>query len=281
MKPWLPMAQLLDGRSWLARVKHRLIKPTLNIEYAKSAQALASTSSATGEVHALILLEKYATICGYTTQIINRSFLDEVELTCMNQHCCSRVRFEIDDVMAEATADGAHLLNFIPTCICKTWEYGAILDHYQLRTAARSQVRLMDHIDQGIKIMRSRHVSTIAQRAFCLHPLLQGAAERADYYATVKAGADPQAFDLAIEYCRVANAALSTRNLTSVAQIELSDISDVNEMLIADKVQNRRDFQRHHEGTHERSAALTNYFNLWMQRLTITPQRYAQLIKLL
>lgn len=163
----------------------------------------------------------------------------------------------------------------------RSWEYQTIAAHYAMRTAARSGVPLMQHIDHGVKILVARNASAIAQRAFCLHPLLQSDEDFALHHARIQSVAAPDIYSLAIEYRRVANAALSDRTLTSAEQIELSATADVNEMLVADKVQNRNDFQRYHAGHHARSAELTRYFELWLQRLGVSETHYAELVAML
>lgn len=42
---------------------------------------------------------------------------------------------------------------------------------------------------------------------------------------------------------------------------------DLNDMLLADKIQNRKDFRMYHLGKHERSDELEAYFNLWIEWL--------------
>jgi len=74
---------------------------------------------------------------------------------------------------------------------------------------------------------------------------------------------------LAMEYRSVANAYLSPMGDREPAQIRLSPIEAVNDMLRADKIQNYRDFLRYHDGTHPRSAALHRYFRAWLTRLGI------------
>jgi len=50
-------------------------------------------------------------------------------------------------------------------------------------------------------------------------------------------------------------------------------------MLVADKVQNRKDFLAYHKGTHARSDELDYYFKLWLRRLDISEERYQELVE--
>lgn len=78
----------------------------------------------------------------------------------------------------------------------------------------------------------------------------------------------------AMEYRRIANSYLSKNRPEE--RIPCS-IKVVNEMLIADKVQNYTDFQEYHFGRHERSAELDTYFKNWLAVLGISPERYEHL----
>jgi hypothetical protein len=156
-----------------------------------------------------------------------------------------------------------------------TAEYAAIRAYYGERMARRSRVPLMQHIDEGLAILDAIEASTLAQRAFCVHPLVQ------DNITAAATIADVEVRTLAVEYARVANTALSTRVLASAAEIELSPLEDVNAMLVADKVQNRKDFIAHHRDTHPRSAELDRYFRLWLERLGISETRYVELTAIL
>ena len=51
-------------------------------------------------------------------------------------------------------------------------------------------------------------------------------------------------------------------------------MQEVNTMLIADKIQNRKDFELYHEKTHERSIELKEYFSNWLERLGVTEDVY-------
>lgn len=160
----------------------------------------------------------------------------------------------------------------------ETREYRAIADHYGDRTAKRSGELLINHIDDGLRILVAIGASERAQRAYCLHPLVQSDDDLATSYPRLaELTDDPQVLALALEYRNIANRTLSTRALETAADISLSPLGEVNDMLIADKVQNRADFVKHHLGTHPRSAELDRYFRLWLERLGVDDERYAQL----
>jgi hypothetical protein len=164
--------------------------------------------------------------------------------------------------------------------VLRDWlEYQRIADHYGTRTTKRTGVPLMRHIDQGLAIMNAIVASEPSQRAFCLHPLLQTDADLLENYPRIRGMTeDPHVIVLALEYRHVANAALSTRAIATASEIVLSPLAEVNQMLVADKVQNRSDFLRYHAATHPRAAELTRYFELWLERLGVTRRAYAELV---
>jgi hypothetical protein len=148
-------------------------------------------------------------------------------------------------------------------------EYKAIEAHYGARRAERSQVLLMHHIDEGLQVLAQRG-STRAMKAFCLHPLVQQDAALAAAYPSLDVTDDPAVLALALEYRNIANATLSMRPIASAGDIPLSPLVEVNEMLVADKLQNWKDFVLHHRTTHPRTHALERYFAHWHERLGIT-----------
>lgn len=166
-----------------------------------------------------------------------------------------------------------------PVSVRQSREYQAIAAHYGERTAKRSGVRLMRHIDQGIAILAAIDASEHAMRAFCLHPLVQADDDLAASYPRIaELSDDPQVIVLALEYRHIANATLSTRAIASADEIPLSPLVEVNQMLVADKVQNRSDFLAHHAASHPRAAALAQYFERWLLRLGIDEARYRSLV---
>ena len=57
----------------------------------------------------------------------------------------------------------------------------------------------------------------------------------------------------------------------------MSPLFEVNDMLIADKIQNKKDFMIYHFGKHERSEELHAYFDKWLDVLTIDNSGYQKL----
>jgi hypothetical protein len=156
-------------------------------------------------------------------------------------------------------------------------EYQAIAAWYGDRRAQRSGVRLMAHIDEGLRILRGLGASERARRAFCLHPLVQQDDDLARSWDALETLSDDvRVVALALEYRNIANATLSPRDVASAEDIPLSPLADVNELLRADKIQNYKDFLLHHHGTHPRSAALDRYFRLWLERLGVARADFAR-----
>lgn len=162
--------------------------------------------------------------------------------------------------------------------------FRAIRDFYGERTAQRSGVKLIAHIEDGLAILEAIDARIVTMQAYCLHPLVQMDEDLARNFAPGGAldGArvDTFALALAMEYRRCANAHLSRHAPETLAQISFAPFDvEVRHMLIADKVQNRRDFDRHHAKTHERATELTTYFARWLTHLGIDEKRYQELIE--
>lgn len=159
--------------------------------------------------------------------------------------------------------------------IQQTTAYQLIKGIYGTQTAQRSGVPLMHHIDEGLQILAWENADWLTQQAYCLHPVFQADDALAAHFAPINyANLPPQALILVMEYRNIANQYLSVRSIASIADIALSPLPQVNLMLIADKIQNRKDFERYHQATHPRSKALTQYFSNWLQRLGVSEQKY-------
>jgi len=153
--------------------------------------------------------------------------------------------------------------------------HSIIAEFYGQSRAKRSNELLIKHIDDGLRVLDQLGASDTTKAAYALHPIFQ----TDDQLPKVRFIREIEQLThwtivLACEYRNIANAYLSTRRITNINQITLSPLYEVNQMLMADKVQNFHDFMMHHYGKHERSEALFNYFNNWFERLGIEPEDF-------
>lgn len=176
-----------------------------------------------------------------------------------------------------------HILHRVVARHTEWVEYKLIEQFYQDRKAIRSGLYYMNHIDEGLVVMRDRGASEEAQRAFCLHPMFQSDEDLPRGLEAIQGVGTlgPKALLLAMEYRNIANQTLSSRNIQDVTQIPLSPLREVQEMLVADKVQNYKDFLLCHYGRHPRSAELVRYFQNWLLRLGIPRGEFSRLFRLL
>lgn len=165
--------------------------------------------------------------------------------------------------------------------IFDTPEYRMIQRVYGNDRANRSDVLKMNHIDEGLYVLSKIGASPVAMKAFCLHPLLQLDPDLAEHFDAVVAQCDKRSVALALEYRNLANNWMTDKVYihdgglggtwpTSDSKPKLSPLEGVNRMLIADKVQNYKDFILHHQGKHWRTHELTFYFDQWLNALGVT-----------
>lgn len=153
-------------------------------------------------------------------------------------------------------------------------EYVAIERHYGDRQARRSGAPYMQHIDEGLRVLhRWLGASDRAKRAYCLHPLVQGDADLRDHYDSgLLDGFAPGVVALALEYRNIANAFLSPMDdhpgFDDPRKISRSPLAEVDAMLVADKLQNCKDFRLHH-ASHPRADRLERYFMAWLAALGV------------
>lgn len=155
-----------------------------------------------------------------------------------------------------------------------------IKKYYGTLVAKRSKVPLINHITEGLRVLTWIRSSIWAQRAYCLHPLVQKDEDLKKNFLSLD-GFDPRVLTLTMEYRSVANDYLSNTPLKRTEDIRLSPLGDVNDMLIADKVQNYKDFLKYHAGKHERSEELDRYFKQWLERLGVTAAQFDEYKRLL
>jgi hypothetical protein len=135
----------------------------------------------------------------------------------------------------------------------------------------------MNHIDEGLVVLKAIGAGEATKRAFCMHPLFQADEDLQENYY-MASFVEPHVLLLAMEYRNTANAYLSDK-IDTDQPLKLSPILEVNEMLVADKVQNHKDFITYHIGTHPRSDALYRYFEKWLKALDINCETFASLCK--
>ncbi len=148
-----------------------------------------------------------------------------------------------------------------------TQEYKLAEKFYGNGKAKRTQVWFMNHIDEGIIILEKLKKSKESKAGFCLHPLTQDDDNLKANFNMLTKDVNPYNLGLSIEYRNTANAYLSKREISTIEEIHLSPLSEVNDMLIADKIQNYKDFLIYHKDTHPRRKELDHYFNNWLDKL--------------
>ncbi|MDX1959623.1 MAG: hypothetical protein SFU98_13695 [Leptospiraceae bacterium] len=154
-------------------------------------------------------------------------------------------------------------------------EFEMIQEYYGKRVAERSHVPLIQHIREGLYIMVEEQATELAKQAYCLHPIFQSdEALQANYNNSEYLKIDSNVMLLVMEYRNIANAYLSNKQITNISEIQLSPLAEVNSMLVADKIQNYKDFEKYHKATHPRSKELTYYFENWLVRLGVTQEKY-------
>ncbi len=157
-------------------------------------------------------------------------------------------------------------------------EYRFIQHVYKGKEATRSHVPYIQHIDEGLVILECIGADMLTRRAYCLHGALQSDEDLHEYFYQLPDTCHPKAVALAMEYRRVANSYLSTHHFE---HIDIGPLFEVGQMLVADKVQNRKDFEIYHQNTHPRSQELSVYFHKWQEQLGISEERYQELKRLI
>ena len=145
--------------------------------------------------------------------------------------------------------------------------YKLVQQYYGDKRTESYGVPLIYHIDEGGYILDYIGASDIVKDAYYLHPLLQSDEEFNKNLSMNFGSISTESIILAIEYRRVANSYLSTMSKSSFVGFPNQDIKD---MLLADKVQNYKDFMKYHKTTHKRSVELEQYFLNWFELLDVS-----------
>ena len=158
--------------------------------------------------------------------------------------------------------------------IKQTWAYSVVSEFYKDKKAERSGLPYMNHINEGLVILDAIGASVDACKAFCLHPLVQNPPDlKANYSMLAGSVCSRPQLILAMEYRNIANSFLSPMDnhpgFKDYKKIKLSPLKDVNDMLVADKVQNYKDFLLYNR-KHPRADRLDIYFKAWLNALDIS-----------
>jgi hypothetical protein len=157
-------------------------------------------------------------------------------------------------------------------------EYKLIKQFYGTQCAKRSNVPLINHIDEGLYILDKMCASDYAKRAYCLHPMLQADKDLEANFDYVVTKSDSITIALAMEYRNIANQWLSDKVriedglmpcVTYDQKPKLSPLYGVTQMLRADKIQNYKDFLLYHKDSHARTVELHKYFEVWLDVLNV------------
>lgn len=154
-------------------------------------------------------------------------------------------------------------------------EYQAIQSIYgDQKTLQGNGVPFMNHINEGLHILHRIKASDNAQRAYCLHPIMQvnGLADEflsSSYLKEV----DPRALVTAGMFANTVNAFPLGQFISGnlVGNVEeaagLIKRNDVMDMILAEMVQNYKDFLNHEGQTDPDRAEINEYFLTWLRFL--------------
>lgn len=156
-------------------------------------------------------------------------------------------------------------------------EYKWATEIYGKLVAKRSKLSYAKHVLEGAEILQDRGVGIDVIKAFLIHPYYQDGNIFNNPLESTKFS--PEAVALAVEYRWVANNSTS-KVFEETGKVALSEYPEINEMLVADKVQNRKDFLEFNEN-HINFKLLDAYFKAWLEVLKIPDNEYIRYCKLM
>lgn len=177
--------------------------------------------------------------------------------------------------------DKYHINYTILTNTSTSQVYRLVEEEFKHTYARRSGVHYMYHVDEGLMILKSLGASQGAMDAYCLHLVLQtDEAVKTNLRRICELGCDSEVIALAMEYRHIANKWLPNQVQGGwyTTRPKLSPLKDVNEMLIADKIQNYKDFILYHKRSHPRSVDLDLYFSVWLEVLGVSRDCFKETI---
>lgn len=159
-----------------------------------------------------------------------------------------------------------------------------IQEYYGDKRAKRSGVPYINHIYEGLSVLKYLNADKETKDAYCLHPIFQDDDSLEDniiWLEVCNYKIQQKTLLYVMEYRNVANRGLSCYQVDNPDKIYLGPLNPIKQMLIADKVQNRKDFLKYHLGSHPKSQELDIYFKNWLRKLEITEYTYNKLCEVI
>ncbi len=157
-----------------------------------------------------------------------------------------------------------------------------IEDFYGDRKAERSGVPLINHIYEGkawLEYILARHTTI---DAFCLHPIIQNDSDlHQNWGKIIRADFDNDIIMFLMEYRNIANLGLRPSVMPEKFCPQDSPLNHVNDMLRADKIQNRKDFYKYYRGRAYDTFQLEEYFAAWMRALGVGDKMYEKAVEIM
>ena len=133
----------------------------------------------------------------------------------------------------------------------------------QHRFAKRSGENYMLHITEGLQVLTAIGANEFTKAIFALHPFFQMQEEWAKHKCMLALNFPMLVHAAGFDYALTANACLPGTGRMP----ELSQWREVNQALVADKVQNYAAFKRKLDGVHTETQELHRYFRAWIDKL--------------
>lgn len=143
--------------------------------------------------------------------------------------------------------------------------------------ASRTKADYFEHVEEGVKILQILGEPLVVQAAFAIHPLYQSDEALTNHYPLLSTF-DPVTVALTMEYRSVANRGIRREVKKNNWTVELSCLFSVNQMLVSDKIQNRKLFLNHYPKNLADYAEIDRYFDVWLKALNISEKRYEEIV---
>jgi hypothetical protein len=165
--------------------------------------------------------------------------------------------------------------------------YKLIQQKYQGKIAKRSGLGYMSHIQEGIFIIQLLYGDDQnLVEAYCLHPIFQN--DRLLSQLLVENSSElslilPQTIVFCMEYRNIANSYTIKNKIKNPESIKIGSLEMIHKMLVADKIQNKKDFMKYMYLKHERPSYVKasehglQYFDSWLDRLSVSKKTYTDI----